>query len=182
MLLFFLSQYKLVPSVGPCTMAFVARPSPRQHAGNSEHHCGTTHTMNESWGLSCKMQDQIALLSAAVGNALTTVLAGFALTTTSWPNIILLAAFVAGFLLVLILAKPGMVKTPVFLTSAVPTSAKEPKSLVTTLFFSSQLVARASAMAALVMAFAAAAFIPPFAMAIGGRIDARRKQVHSLVQ
>merc|ERR1711953_1341053 len=137
MLLFFLSQCKLVPGVGTCTMAFVARPSPSQPAGNSEPHCGTSHTMNDSLGLSCKMQDQIELLSAAAGNALTTVLAGFALTTTSWPNIIFLAAFVAGFLLVLILARPGMLKTPAFLTSAVPTSAKEPKSLVTTLFFSS---------------------------------------------
>merc|ERR1719411_2300396 len=109
--------------------------------------------------------NQIALLSAATGNALTTVLAGFALTTTSWPNIILLAAFVAGFLLVLILARPGMVNTPDFFTSAVPISANEPKSFVTTLFFSSALVARASAMAPLDMAFAGAAFIPPLAMA-----------------
>merc|ERR550534_1633824 len=179
MLLFFFFQYKLVPGVGPCTMAFVARPSPRQHAGNSEPHCGTSHAMNDSWGLSCKMQDQIALLSAAVGNALTTVLAGFALTTTSWPNIILLVALVAGFLPVLILARPGMVKTPDFLTSAAPTSAKEPKSVVTTLFFSSQLVERESAMAPLVMAFEPAAFIPPFAMAVCGRIDATRKQVQT---
>merc|ERR1719445_1301044 len=175
MLLFFLSQYKLVPDVGPCTMAFVARPSPSQHAENIKPHCGTSHVMNDSWGLSCKMQDQIALLSAAVGNALTTVLAGFALTTTSWPNIILLAAFVAGFLLVLILARPGMVKTPAFLTSAVPTSAKEPKSFVTTLFFSSQLVARASAMAPLVIAFGAAAFIPPLAMAVVVEVEVSSK-------
>merc|ERR1719206_1226356 len=110
MLLFFFLNTNWSQVFGPCTMAFVARPSPSQHAGNSEPHCGTSHVVNDSWGLSCKMQDQIALLSAAVGNALTTVLAGFALTTTSWPNIILLAAFVAGFLLVLILAKPGMVK------------------------------------------------------------------------
>merc|ERR1719192_2262493 len=59
-----------------------------------------------------------------------------------------------------------MVNTPDFFTSAAPTSANEPKSFVTTLFFSSALVARASAMAPLVMAFAAAAFIPPLAMAI----------------
>merc|ERR1719225_979618 len=116
--------------------------------------------------LACTNQDQIALFNAAVGNAFTTVLAGFALTTTSWPNIIFLAAFVAGFLLVLILARPGMVNTPDFLTSAAPTSANEPRSFVTTLFFSSQLVARASAMAPLVMARAGAAFIPPLAMAM----------------
>merc|ERR1719411_1792562 len=100
--------------------------------------------------------NQIALLSAAVGNALTTVFAGFALTTTSWPNIILLAAFVAGFFLVLILARPGMVNTPDFLTSAAPTSANEAKSFVMTLFFNSALVARASARAPLLMAFAGA--------------------------
>merc|ERR1719384_457195 len=121
---------------------------------------------DHSRDLPCELQDQIAPLRAAVGNALTTVLAGFALTTTSLPNIIFLEAFVAGFLLVLILARPGMVNTPDFFTSAVPTSAKLPKILVTTLFFSSTLVARTSARAPLVMVFGAAAFIPLGAMAL----------------
>merc|ERR1719384_60301 len=121
---------------------------------------------DHSRDLPCELQDQIAPLRAAVGNALTTVLAGFALTTTSLPNIIFLEAFVAGFLLVLILARPGIVNTPDFFTSAVPTSAKLAKSFMTTLFFSSQLVARASAMVPLVMAFVGAAFIPFGAMAI----------------
>merc|ERR1719346_268543 len=94
----------------------------------------------------CGIQDQIWAFNAATGNALTTVLAGFAFTTVSLPNIILLVALVAGFLRVLILARPGMVKTPDFFTSA--------------------LVASESARAPLVMAFAAAAFIPRGAMVI----------------
>merc|ERR1719411_629405 len=98
---------------------------------------------------------QIVFLSAATANALTTVLAGFAFTSTSLPNIIFFEAFVAGFLLVLILARPGMVKTPAFFTSAAPMSAKLVKSFVTTLFFSSDLVARVSAMAPLPMVLAA---------------------------
>merc|ERR550519_2837412 len=104
------------------------------------------------------IHDQIVFLRAATANALMTVLAGFAFTTVSLPNIILLVAFVAGFLLVLILVRPGMVNTPAFFTSAVPTSANLSKSFETTPFFSSKLVARDSARAPLVMAFAAAAF------------------------
>merc|ERR550519_807688 len=106
------------------------------------------------------IHDQIVFLRAATANALMTVLAGFAFTTVSLPNIILLVAFVAGFLLVLILARPGMVNTPAFFTSAAPTSAKVPNSFVTTLLFSSALVARTSARAPLLMAFAATAFVP----------------------
>merc|ERR1711988_2099081 len=64
-------------------------------------------------------QAQICALSAATGKAFTTVLAGFALTFISWPNAILTPAFVAGFARVLILHRPGIVKIPVFLTSAV---------------------------------------------------------------
>merc|ERR1719471_2328344 len=112
----------------------------------------------------CKIQGQIALLSAAVGNALTTVFAGFALTTTISPNIIFLPAFVAGFFFVLTLARPGMVNTPDFFTSAIPISANLSKSFVTTPFFSSAPVARLSARAPLLIAFAAA-FIALGAMA-----------------
>merc|ERR1712129_691539 len=60
--------------------------------------------------------------NAATGNALTTVLAGFAFTSVSLPKMILLVALVAGFLRVLILARPGMVNTPVFFASAAPIS------------------------------------------------------------
>merc|ERR550532_1422501 len=102
-------------------------------------------------------QEVLVKAKPAVGNALTTVLAGFALTTTSWPNIIFLPAFVAGFFFVLILTRPGIVKTPVFLTSVVPTSANAPKSFEMTLFFTFS-VSSAAARAPLVMAFAATAF------------------------
>merc|ERR1719346_866312 len=85
----------------------------------------------------CGIQDQIWAFNAATGNALTTVLAGFAFTTVSLPNIIL---------------------------------------LVTTLFFSSALVASESARAPLVMAFAAAAFIPRGAMVIALRVSCLHKK------
>merc|ERR1719410_1132226 len=111
---------------------------------------------------------QICALSAATANALTTVLAGLAFTTTSLPNIIFLVAFVAGFLRVLILASPGIVKMPVFFTSAWPSSANEFKTLVVTLFFSSTLFAIESAMEPLVMALFPAAFFiaAPLAMVV----------------
>merc|ERR1719510_870 len=48
-----------------------------------------------------------------------------------------------------------MVKMPFFFTSAVATSARLAITLVATAFFSSHFVARASAMAPLVMAVAA---------------------------
>merc|ERR1719223_1874434 len=80
----------------------------------------------------------------------------------------LLGCLVAGFLRVLILASPGIVKMPVFFTSACPSSASEFKPLVVTLFFSSTLFARESAMEPLVMALFAAAFFiaAPFAMVV----------------
>merc|ERR1719326_380468 len=45
------------------------------------------------------------------------------------PKISLLPALVAGFFLVLILQRPGRVKTPDFFTSAVATSARVAKAL-----------------------------------------------------
>ena len=98
----------------------------------------SSHSVTHFWP--CRIQDQMLAFNAATGNALTTVLAGFALMIFSSPNMILLVALVAGFLRVLILARPGIVNTPVFFTSAAPISPNEPKSLVTTLFFSSALV------------------------------------------
>merc|ERR1719281_2028991 len=64
---------------------------------------------------------QICFLSAATGKAFTTVFAGFAFTLVSLPKIILVHAFVAGLVLVLMRHRPGMVNTPVFLTSFVAT-------------------------------------------------------------
>merc|ERR1712006_76963 len=60
---------------------------------------------------------QICFFSAAAGKTFTTVFAGFALTLTSLPNIVLTPALVAGFVRVLMRHKPGMANTPVFFTS-----------------------------------------------------------------
>jgi len=128
----------------------------------------SSHNLNHFWP--CRIHDRMLAFNAT-GNALTTVLAGFARTIVSLPTMILSVALVAGFLRVLILARPGMVNTPVFFTSAAPISPNEPKSLVTTLFFSSTLDASESARAPLVMAFAAAAFIPRGAMVIALRVS-----------
>merc|ERR1711970_656513 len=67
---------------------------------------------------------QIWFLSAATAKAFTTVFAGCAFTFFSTPNITLTPAFLAGFPLVLMRATPGMVKMPVFFTSAVAIAAK----------------------------------------------------------
>jgi len=140
--------------MGSYTMAVVAVPPPGQHVTNDESRCGTSHTLTHVTcphvtcphvTCPCGIQHQIWAFNAATAKALTTVLAGFAFTIVSLPNITFLVALVAGFLLVLILARPGMVNTPAFFTSAVPTSANEARSLVTTPFFSSAPVASASA-------------------------------------
>merc|ERR1740116_814801 len=92
---------------------------------------------------------QMLAFSAATGNALTTFFAGLALMMQILPNISLLPALVAGFMRVLMRQRPGKVKTPVFLTSAVPISARLLRILLATAFFNSHFVARASAMAPL---------------------------------
>merc|ERR1711953_553462 len=91
---------------------------------------------------------QMLAFKAATGNALTIFFAGLALTMPFLP------ALVAGFMRVLMRHRPGIVKMPVFFTSAVATSARLAIALVATDFFSSHLVARASATAPLVMAVA----------------------------
>merc|ERR1712213_151811 len=60
---------------------------------------------------------QKAFFSAETGNALTTVLAGLALTMTTFPKTSLLPAFVAGFKRVLIMHSPGSTNLPAFFTS-----------------------------------------------------------------
>merc|ERR1719408_826318 len=93
------------------------------------------------------------------GYAFTMVFAGFAFTLVSLPNMILTPAFVAGFVLVLRRQRPGMVKTPFFLTSAV---AIETRLLMTSeqaFCFSSCCVASALVMAPLLMAFLPPAFM-----------------------
>merc|ERR1719183_2041120 len=79
--------------------------------------------------------NQICALSAATGNAFTTVLAGLAFTFISLPNAILTPALVAGLTRVLILQSPGIVKMPVFFTSVVASVAKLSRSPEQTFVF-----------------------------------------------
>merc|ERR1719446_1842440 len=97
---------------------------------------------------------QTLALRAATGKAFTIFFAGLAFTITTLPKTSLLPAFVAGFILVLILHKPGRVKIPVLDTSFVAMSARLPMSFAHTDFLSSLSVASASASAPLVMALA----------------------------
>merc|ERR1719222_1643357 len=55
---------------------------------------------------------QTLAFRAATGKAFTTFFAGLAFTMTTLPKTSLLPAFVAGFIRVLILHKPGRVKMP----------------------------------------------------------------------
>merc|ERR1712087_753354 len=88
---------------------------------------------------------QTIFFTADTAYAFTTVLAGFAFTTTSLPNIIRLPAFVAGFSLVLILHSPWTVNTPLPLTSFVPMSARAASNLEQTVFLRSCCAANAAA-------------------------------------
>merc|ERR1711890_89095 len=67
---------------------------------------------------------QKAFFNAETGNAFTTVLAGLALTMTTFPKTSLLPAFVAGFKRVLIMHRPGSTNLPALFTCCVPISAK----------------------------------------------------------
>merc|ERR1719382_195157 len=109
---------------------------------------------------------QILAFNAATGKALTIFRAGFAFTFTILPKISRLPAFVAGFVLSLSLARPGIAKTPVFLTSLVATLASWSSTLATSAFLSSVAAASASERAPLLMAGAAffIAFIGAMAM------------------
>merc|ERR1719410_2813678 len=112
---------------------------------------------------SCSMAGvQMLAFRAATGNAFTIFFAGLALTMVILPNISLLPALVAGFMRVLMRHRPGTVKMPAFLTSAVASSASSLMTLAATDFFSSHWVARESAMAPLVMA------LPPAFIAFMG--------------
>merc|ERR1712118_118292 len=84
---------------------------------------------------------QICCFKAAAGKAFTTVFAGFAFTFVSLPKIILVHAFVAGLVLVLMRQRPGMVNTPVFLTSFAATVTRLFKIFEQSLVFISCSVA-----------------------------------------
>merc|ERR1719498_1668287 len=101
-------------------------------------------------------------MRAVAGKAFTTVLAGFALTLISWPKAIRVPAFVAGFVLVLMRQSPGMVKTPVFLTSLVAMAARLSKIWFTSLVFNSCSVAMSLTMALLVNLLLLEAFMAVF--------------------
>merc|ERR1719476_358608 len=82
---------------------------------------------------------QKAFFNAETGNAFTTVLAGLALTMTTFPKTSLLPAFVAGFKRVLIMHKPGSTNLPALFTCCVPISAKLFTAFAQTAFFKSVL-------------------------------------------
>merc|ERR1719498_1912396 len=103
--------------------------------------------------------------NAATAKALTTVLAGFALTLISLPKATRFPALVAGLCLVLIMQTPGMVNLP-FLISLLAKSAKASKTFDTSDLFFSHASPKASAMALLGMDFTLfIAFFMPFFMA-----------------
>ena len=74
---------------------------------------------------------------AATGYALTIFLAGFAFTMTTLPKTSRLPALVAGFVLSLRRANPGIAKTPVFLTSVAATPASSLRIFAHCVFLSS---------------------------------------------
>merc|ERR1719188_1447938 len=96
---------------------------------------------------------QMLSLRAFTGYAFTIFRAGLAFTITTLPKTSRLPAFVAGFVRVLILHRPGTVKIPVLDTSWEAISAKLPMTFMHTDFFNSHSLARASAMAPLPIAF-----------------------------
>merc|ERR1719443_1986911 len=132
------------------------------------------------------MSTQICALSAATGFALTTVLAGFALTFISWPKAILTPALVAGFTRVLILQRPGMVKMPVFLISVVASVAKLSRRPEHTFVFisccSASVLTRAPLVITLLPDFMAfIAFMLFMGAMVSGRIGEIKWQLQSLV-
>merc|ERR1719378_177952 len=76
-----------------------------------------------------------ALLDCRTGKAFTMVFAGLALTMTSFPNAILLPAFVAGFTRVLILKRPGSVNFPIDFTCSAAMPARFSTTCLHTLLF-----------------------------------------------
>merc|ERR1719511_106768 len=137
------------------------------------HSVGCPRDVNRS----CKLRGQTAFFKAATQKALTTVFAGFALTITTLPKTSFLPALVAGFRRVLTIATPGIVNFPFFFTSVAATTARLLSTFVHSDFFNSVAVARASAIAVLVMALTPA-FISADAFALPlGAIGNTERQV-----
>merc|ERR1719473_932499 len=87
------------------------------------------------------------------GKALTTLLAGFAATRTSFPNIIFFPAFRAGLCFNFSLTNCGIVNCSVFATSAYATSRSSANTARTCFGFNSVFSATWETMVPLVMAF-----------------------------
>merc|ERR1719158_2314087 len=105
---------------------------------------------------------QMLFFSAATQKPLTIFVAGLALTVTTLPKTSLLPAFVAGFMRVLIMTKPGMVNLPDFFTSLVATVVKLSSTFLTSDPFNSVAVASSATIADFDIAttlFIAVAFI-----------------------
>merc|ERR1719190_264927 len=86
---------------------------------------------------------QMLFFRAAAGKAFTIFRAGFAFTITTLPKTSLLPAFVAGFVRVFNLHKPGREKRPVLPTSFVAISAKLSTNFEHTDFFCPRCSVRA---------------------------------------
>merc|ERR1712079_941997 len=151
------SERAFLTGLHSCTVALDESRIPAQTEACDLQHCcyscpaGHLRPTGMQQSLAPKRRAQMAFFSAAVQNAFTTVFAGFAFTTTVFPNISLLPALVAGFRRVLIMQSPGMVNLPALFTSLVATLARVSKILETSDFFRSCAVAMASARPVLVM-------------------------------
>merc|ERR1712183_1131306 len=108
------------------------------------------------------IQPHTLFFKAATGKALTTVRAGFALTSCITPKISFLHALVAGLKRVLIIATPGMVNLPLDFTSLATISARLSMILDTSDVLSSASVAMALAISVFVMGLPPAFFITAF--------------------
>merc|ERR1719492_289109 len=97
--------------------------------------------------------NQMLCFKAATGKAFTMVLAGFAFTICILPKISRFPALVAGFVRVLILQRPGIVKTPDFFTSCAAMVARLFIILVHCDFLTSVSFDNTSAISPFVMAF-----------------------------
>jgi len=104
---------------------------------------------------------QMLFFRAETQKAFTIFLAGAAFTLIVLPKATLVPAFLAGFILVLIMQRPGIVNLPAFFTSAVARLAKLSRSCEHCDFFRPLSLAKASAMPPFVRALAetALAFI-----------------------
>merc|ERR1719420_2534108 len=116
---------------------------------------------------------QMLFFRAAAGKAFTIFRAGFAFTITTLPKTSLLPAFVAGFVRVFSLHKPGREKMPVLPTSFVAISARLSMNFEHTDFLSSHEVASASAIAPFVIGLPAVFIVFMGAMFLRDALRAR---------